>query len=81
MRIGQKFKLTANAVENYGEEYRDRVFQVTRAYDHYAPPGSGHPTGHPGFDAGAGKRLYEFKDAITGEDMEFAVYSWEMKDA
>lgn len=72
-KIGDKFKLSADALENYGEQYADKVFRVDAWFDHYAKLGSNDPHGHPGFDAGAGSPLYETKD------LSFAVYEWEME--
>lgn len=73
-KVGQSFELSGEALDNYGEEYRGRVFKVSGVFDHYAPPSTmaSDATGHPGFDESAGSCLYE------ADDLPFAVYDWEM---
>jgi hypothetical protein len=71
-KIGSTFKLTESAIENYGEQYRDKVFMVHSYFTHYAKPGSNKPYGHPGFVEQAGSYLYETND------LKFALYDWEM---
>ena len=71
-RIGDTFKLSNDALDNYGEQYRDKVFTVKGVYDHYnKSPWGSDPTGHPGFDESAGSALY-------GSELNFDVYEWEM---
>jgi hypothetical protein len=76
-RIGDRFKLSDDALENYGEKYRDQVFTVRGVFDHYVSPAfmARDPTGHPGFDANGGSPLYEADDAPG------ALYEWEMERA
>lgn len=73
--IGDKFRLSPNAIENYGDKYLGRKFTVSGWFSHYAKPGSCDPHGHPGFDKYAGSCLYE------SESLNFAVYEWEMEHA
>ncbi len=72
-RIGDKFKMSNEALDNYGEEYRDVVFTVGDRYDHYVPVAKmqSDPTGHPGFDPNGGGYLY-------GSELNFDLYEWEM---
>jgi hypothetical protein len=75
-KVGAKFKLTEDAVENYGEQYRDKVFSVSKWFDHYTPihyAADAH--GHPGFDTSAGSPLYE------ANDLHFALYEQEMRSS
>jgi hypothetical protein len=75
---GSSFRLTDDAIENYGEQYAGRVFIVTHVATRYAPPGGPEGT-HPGYDTAAeGGGLYDFKDIRTGEDIPFSVYDWEV---
>lgn len=71
--IGDKFTMSAAALDNYGEGYCDKVFTVRARYDHYAPVSkmANDRTGHPGFDAAGGKFLY-------GSELNFDLYEWEM---
>lgn len=77
-KIGTKVRMTKDALENYGEEYRGNEFTVTRVATKYMPSGEfyakGEPTGyHPGYDdAAGGLPLYDF------EELEFSLYSWEV---
>jgi hypothetical protein len=68
---GSKFYLTPDAVENYGEEYRNRVFTVAEWFDHRGRD----QHGHPGFDEAAGSCLYGI------EELSFSLYEWEMTTA
>jgi len=80
-----RFRLTKDAIENYGEQYKDRVFVVTAAANKYMPAAEffekGSPGGyHPGYDEGVSpQKLYDFKDANTNEEMHFSVYDWEVR--
>ena len=70
--IGDTFQLSDDALDNYGEKYRGKVFTVTGVYDHYNKnPWGSDPTGSPGFDEGADSALY-------GSELPFDVYEWEM---
>lgn len=72
--VGDKFKLSSDALDNYGwDEYNDKVFTVRARYDHYVPVGkmAGDSTGHPGFDPAGGRYLY-------GSELNFDLYEWEM---
>lgn len=82
-KVGDKFQLTADAIENYGTRYEGRVFTVARWFDHYRSArelyqqGVNDPHGHPGFDnAGDSSQcLYE------SDDLTFALYDWEIEAA
>ena len=72
-RIGQTFKMSDDALCNYGEKYRDQVFTVRARYTHYVSAANmaSDPTGHPGFDESADSPLY-------GSELNFDLYEWEM---
>lgn len=72
-RVGDKFKMSKDALDNYGEEYRDKEFTIRARYDHYVSPTemANDPTGHPGFDPNGGEFLY-------GSELNFDLYEWEM---
>jgi hypothetical protein len=74
-RKGASFKLSDDALDNYGEEYRDTVFIVNGVFTHAVPVSkmADDPTGHPGFDECAGSALYE------ADGLNFALYEWEME--
>lgn len=72
-KVGDTFVLSPDALENYGEQYADKVYKVRQWFSHYAPPGSNDPHGHPGYDEGAGGRMYE------ADGLNFALYDWEMR--
>lgn len=71
-KVGNKFRLTSEALENYGEEYSGKTFTVRAVYTHYVPAAKmeSDPTGHPGFDGGSGP--------LYGSELNFDVYGWEM---
>lgn len=72
-RVGDRFKLSVDALENYGAKYVDKTFTVKAWYDHYAhdPWSTGDSHGSPGFDGSAGSALY-------GSELPFDLYEWEM---
>ena len=78
MKIGDKFELTEDALENYGAEYKDKVFTVSHVATAYMPAkefyAKGSPNGfHPGYDNGVkGQSLYD------SEELNFSVYDWEV---
>ena len=83
-KIGQKVRMTDEALDNYGEEYRDKVFVVTHVSTKYMPASQfyagGRPPGyHPGYDeAAAGKPLYDLE--LDGEPFGSSLYWWELTD-
>lgn len=66
--IGDEFILSENALENYGEKFRGKIFVVREWFDHVGTD----THGHLGFDTGASSCLYE------ADGMGFAVYEWEI---
>lgn len=65
LQIGDKVKMNDVAIENYGEEYRDKTFTVSKI--------SRSTKDHPGYDEGlAGEALYDF------EELEFSLYDYEV---
>lgn len=85
LRIGQTFTLTNDAIENYGEQYRDVIFVVTHAANEYMPAeqffAQGRPDGfHPGYDESVSPQgLYDSVRQDTGEEIGFSVYDWEIQ--
>lgn len=80
LRVGDSFRLTANALDNYGQQYTDRTFAVSHVSTAYMPAAEfyakGKPAGyHPGFDTAAGCALYD------AEGLTFSVYEWEIERA
>ena len=79
MRIGDKVLMTDDAIENYGEEYRDKEFTICAISWRYMPAKEFYdknmPHGyHPGYDEGVGdSELYDF------EELEFSLYDWEIQ--
>jgi hypothetical protein len=73
-KINQEVKMSDNAIENYGKEYQDVVFQIT----HIAK----NEKDHPGYDSGlAPEWLYGLKRVDNGEDLQFSLYDWELEAA
>ena len=78
LRKGSKFRLTEDAIENYGEQYRGETFTVLQWFDHYCPAKEMHLPenlhGHPGYeDDGSERILYDAKE------LNFSVYDWEIE--
>ncbi len=77
--IGTKVKMSDNALENYGQEYKDKILIIESKANKYMPAekffAMGKPEGyHPGYDnAGMpGVWLYDC------EDLNFSLYDWEL---
>jgi hypothetical protein len=75
--------MTKDAVENYGEEWRNVVMEVTHTANKYMPAAEffakGKPEGyHPGYDEGTGCNLYDLKRVDNGEPVNFSLYAWEV---
>ena len=65
--IGDKVKMTEDALDNYGEKYRDQALTV----EHVAHS----EQEHPGYDNSLlGQGLYDF------QDIEFSLYDYELED-
>ena len=74
MRKNQRVVMTNNAIENYGEQWRDVVLIIT----HVAHS----KDDHPGYDEGAYPQgLYDLKREDTGENLGMSLYDWELKQA
>lgn len=81
-----KFKMTQDALDNYGNEYQDVILEVVHTSTKYMPSkefyAKGMPQGyHPGFDnAGMPNiKLYDLKRCDNGEMLNFSLYNWELK--
>jgi hypothetical protein len=69
--IGDLVKMTDDALENYGEEWKDTVFTITNAAK------SVHD--HPGYDESIYPQvLYDLKVYETDEDFPNSLYDWEL---
>jgi hypothetical protein len=66
-KLHDKVRMTEDALKNYGEQYRGRLFEVS----HIAR----NTKEHPGFDDCAGTALYDFVE------LPIALYEWEMEPA
>lgn len=81
MRVGQRVVMTEEALDNYGEEYRDQIFVIESVSFEYMPAkeffARNKPDGyHPGYDETAGGLpLYDLID------LNFSLYWWEVKRA
>jgi len=75
-KVGDKFKLSHEALDNYGDKFAEKAFTVRAVYTHHVPVAQmgSDPTGHPGFDPAGGSPLY-------GSELNFDVYEWEMEAA
>ncbi len=79
--IGEKVKMSDNALENYGQEYKDKEFAITHKANKYMPAekffAMGKPEGyHPGYDEGVkGQFLYDL------QGLNFSLYDWELLSA
>lgn len=83
--VGRNVKMTDDALENYGEEWREVVLIITHAANKYMPAreffAQDKPEGfHPGYDEGVYPMgLYDLKRADNGEELGFSLYDWELK--
>ena len=85
MKVGDRFTLTNDALENYGEQWKDVVFQVTAWANRYVPSSNyfknpeAYPHSHPEYDEGvAPMRLYDATPQ-NGEAWNTSVYQCEIK--
>lgn len=80
-RVGDHVKMTDDALENYGEKYRDEVFTITSVSTKYMPSkqffAQGKPEGyHPGYDEGMnGQGLYDL------DGFNSSLYDYELESA
>lgn len=66
--IEDKVVMTEDALQNYGEEYRDKVFTIIHAADN--------KNDHPGYDDGVYPMgLYDL------DGLEYSLYDWELEYA
>ena len=76
-RVGSKVRMTADALDNYGQEYAGKKFTISHVATEYMPSAQffaqGKPEGcHPGYDEASGDALYDF------DELEFSLYEWEV---
>ena len=85
LNTGNKFKLTEDAIKNYGDQWRDIVFRVTSWANKYTPANvyfanpSAYPHSHPGYDSDVGGRLYDAEPLDTDLEWNCSVYDWEVE--
>ncbi len=71
--VGERFKLTSDALDNYGEKYSSKVFTVRQWFNRHMPVGKCGTHDHPGYDGSTCDLLYE------ADGLNIAVYGWEME--
>jgi hypothetical protein len=87
MRKNTRVIMSMDAIENYGEEWRNVVLVITHRATQYMPAAEffrrGQPEGyHPGYDEGISPEpLFDLKRADTGEELGFSLYKWELRYA
>ena len=79
----KRFVMSKDALENYGEQWRDVQLEVTHTARKHMPAeeffARGKPEGyHPGYDESAGCALYDLKRVDTDEELNFSLYEWEL---
>lgn len=84
-RVGDRVKMSPDALENYGEDYRDYVFTVVHVATKYMPSqeffAKGAPQGyHPGFDPEGGSAIYDL-NFDNGQSLPHSLYDWELEPA
>jgi len=83
-KVGQVVIMSEEALDNYGEKYREMDLIITHRAHSYMPAkefyAKGMPDGyHPGYDDGVkGQWLYDLKIARTKKDLPFSLYDWEL---
>lgn len=84
-KVGQTVKMTEDALDNYGEKYRNIALVITHKATKYMPSkeffANGEPSGfHPGYDESMqGMGLYDLKNKETGEALGMSLYDWELE--
>ena len=73
LRLGDKFTLTENAIENYGTQYAGREFPVS----HVAT----NTNQHPGYDEVVNAEGYEPMALYDAKELNFSVYEYEIEAA
>ncbi|MFA5217119.1 hypothetical protein [Sulfuricurvum sp.] len=77
-KIGNTVFMNEDALENYGNGYKDKPLTITHIATKYMPSkqffAEGKPKGyHPGYDESVSPMaLYDF------EELEFSLYEWEI---
>ena len=78
MKIGDKCKMTKDAIDNYGQKYAGKIFTVESVSTKYMAASEffarDKPSGyHPGYDEAAnGKPLYDLVE------LDFSLHYWEV---
>ncbi len=79
-KVGDSVRMTPDALENYGQKYAGKSFDVESVSTAYMPAkeffAKGKPNGfHPGFDESSNCALYDFAE------LGFSLYDWELSPA
>lgn len=83
-KVGDIVEMTADAIENYGEEWAGVPLEITAVATKYMPAAQffamGKPEGyHPGYDdVGNGEGLYDLCEVCGGE-LPFSLYDFELE--
>lgn len=82
--VGSKVTMTEDALDNYGEQWRDVELEITHRANKYMPAAEffakGKPEGfHPGYDDATGDPLYDLRVVESGEPLSFSLYVWELQ--
>ena len=73
-RLGNKVRMTEEALENYGEQYSEVTFEIIKV--------SKSTKDHPGFDDSVYPDwLYDLKNLDNGEYFPGSLYDYELLDA
>jgi hypothetical protein len=85
-KVGDVVEMTADALENYGEEWAGVPLRVTHVATKYMPAAEffakDRPEGyHPGFDEGVGDETLYDLETLSGKALDFSLYGWEVERA
>jgi hypothetical protein len=83
-KVGDVVEMTADALENYGEEWAGVPLRVTHVATKYMPAAEFYakrsPEGyHPGFAEGVGNGALYDLETLSGESLNFSLYGWEVE--
>lgn len=84
MKVGDRVVMTDDALDNYGEQWRDVPLEIMSKATRYMPAkeffAQGKPEGfHPGYDESSRSPLFDLRNTRTGKDLSFSLYEWELR--
>lgn len=84
MKVGDRVVMSDDALDNYGEQWRDIPLEITSKATAYMSAkeffAQGKPEGfHPGYDESSGGALFDLRNTQTGEDLGMSLYEWELR--